>query len=286
LERLERLKEREDELSGIETSIPTLDEIMNGLKKGKLYYVLGRPGMGKSTLGIGMAWHNAHALKGKRVFLWSGEMDVEEVDNLIVSKVTRIPSNHLDTPARLKGMSEANWEKVYGAATALAQSSLIIDDDAGLTVPQLRSKLMRAHMRYGKIDLVVLDHLHLMETTGKAENETVAVSRISQELRILAKDLNVPIVCLAQLSREVERRQDKRPTMADAKQAGKIEEDAYGMVMVYRDDYYNPDTSLDMGLAELLVRKNRGGRMGMTKVRFVEELPAFEPLTGGQVVRL
>jgi replicative DNA helicase len=172
-------------------------------------------------------------------------------------------------------MSANEWRSVHTAVDKISNSGLIIDTTSSITAEQLRSACLRAAAREG-LGLIVIDHLHLM-AQGR-DDETVSVARNMSALRILAKDLNVPLICVAQLSRNVEGRQDKHPMLSDLRQAGKIEEDAYSVMLMYRDEYYNPDTTSKPGVAEVNVAKHRDGETGSIDMYFDAPVPMFRPL--------
>lgn len=279
LAHLERLMVSTRALAGLDTGLPDLNRVLDGLQRGQLYVLAGRPGMGKTTLGTQIAWYMAQSLKG---FYWSGEMGTNQLNNRIVAFETGIPSRKLSSPTLVKGLQDAEMGGVYTAVDKISRSGLTIDTSASITAEQLRSKCLRAYAQ-GGLDFIVVDHLHLMGKADLKQDETRAVSHNAEELRKLAKLLDVPLLCLAQLSRSVENRQDKRPLLSDLRQAGTIEEVAYAVLLAYRDDYYNPDTSICPGVAELNIAKHRDGPTGVIQFYFDEVIPAFRPLARKEV---
>jgi replicative DNA helicase len=260
------------EFGGLATGFRDLDRELNGLEKGIVTVVCGRPGMGKSALGAQIGWHVAQQAN---VFYWSGEMTTNQLVRRLVATETGLPSSELRKPGFVQSLDPDHWAKIHTAVDKVSKSGLVIDTTSSITPEQLRSACLRQASRSG-LDLVVVDHLHLMAQQDR--DETLSVSRNMASLRILAKDLGVAVVVLAQLSRGVESRQDKRPIMSDLRQAGKIEEDAEVIIGIYRDDYYNPDTSERPGVAELILLKHRNGGLKTVDMFFDGPMTTFKPL--------
>jgi replicative DNA helicase len=202
-------------------------------------------------------------------------MTTNQLTRRLVAAETGLSSSELRKPGFVQSLDAEEWTKIHTAVSKVSESGLIIDTTSSITPEQLRSACMRQISRDG-LDLLVIDHLHLMAQQDR--DETVSVARNMHSLRILAKDLNVPVIVLAQLSRSVESRQDKRPIMSDFRQAGKIEEDAEVMIGIYRDEYYNPDTSERPGVAEFGFIKNRNSALGVVDMFFDAPVPMFRPL--------
>jgi replicative DNA helicase len=264
------------EWGGLGTGFRDLDKEINGLEKGVVTVVCARPGMGKSALGAQAGWHVAQT---HNVFYWSGEMTTDQLTRRLVAAETGISSSELRKPGFVQSLDPDHWAKIHTAVDKVAKSGLVIDTTSSITPEQLRSACMRQASRAG-LDLVVVDHLHLMAQQDR--DETLSVARNMSSLRILAKDLNVPVVVLAQLSRGVESRSDKRPILSDLRQAGKIEEDAEVVIGIYRDEYYNPDTSERPGVAELILLKHRNGGLKTVDMFFDAPVPMFKPLARRQ----
>lgn len=272
LAHLEQLMVSTREIAGLDTGLPDLNRLLDGLKRGQPYFIAARPGMGKTTLGTQIAWHVAQM---GRVFYWSGEMGTNQLNNRITAFETGIASKRLSNPQQLQQLTDGEMRQVYTVVDKLSSSGLIIDTSSSITAEQLRSKCLRAYAREG-LDLVVIDHLHLMGSSDPKDDETRSVSRNAEEIRKLAKLLDVPVLCLAQLSRNVENRQNKRPTLADLRQSGTIEEVAYAVIFLYRDEYYNPDTTDRPGGLEAIVAKHRDGATGTIDFYFDGEAPAVK----------
>jgi replicative DNA helicase len=264
------------EIGGLGTGFRDLDREINGLEKGTVTVVAARPGMGKSALGAQAGWHVAQT---RKVFYWSGEMTTDQLTRRLVAAETGIPGSELRKPGFVQSLTPEQWAKIHTAVDKVTKSGLVIDTTSSITPEQLRSACMRQASRSG-LDLVVVDHLHLMAQQDR--DETLSVARNMSSLRILAKDLNVPVVVLAQLSRGVESRQDKRPILLDLRQAGKIEEDAEVVIGIYRDEYYNPDTTERPGVAELILLKHRNGGLKTVDMFFDGPATMFRPLARRQ----
>ncbi|HEY5026202.1 MAG TPA: replicative DNA helicase [Acidimicrobiales bacterium] len=270
LDHLENLFERGDTITGVPTGYGDLDERLAGLQKSNLVIVGARPAMGKTSFALGIAQHAAvHARVPVLVF--SLEMShLELTQRLLCSEA------HVDATRMRNGrLLESDWPKISDAIGRLGDAPIYIDDNPNLTVMEIRAKARRLKAREG-LGLVVVDYLQLMSghTKSRAENRQVEVSEISRGLKVLARELDIPVVALSQLSRNLEMRQDKRPVLADLRESGSIEQDADVVLFIYRDEIYNPD-SPDRGTAEIIIAKHRNGPTGVTQLAFVDRFTRF-----------
>ena len=268
-------RERGGEVSGLPTGFSDLDEKLDGLKAGDLIILAGRPSMGKSALALNIAENVA--LAGKPVMVFSLEMSDAQLITRALSSVGRINSKTLASGR----LTDDDWDRVTNAMGRLHVAPLIIDQTPALSAGQMRARARRQKRRAG-LALIVIDYLQLMR--GQGENRHQELSAITKALKAMAKDLGVPVVCLSQLSRKVEDRTDKRPMMADLRESGAIEEDADVVAMVYRDEYYRPDSNF-RGLAEILIRKNRMGECGDIRMVFQPEYSRFGDADRGAIAQ-
>jgi replicative DNA helicase len=279
--------QRDGRLSGLATGLRDLDSKMGGLQASDLVVVAGRPGMGKSALAGNIALNAAE--DGKRVGMFSLEMSGEQNATRILSDRARIPSSAM----RRGGITEIDFEKIGDVAKTLKGLPLTIDDTGGLSINQVVTRARRLKKRKG-LDLLIVDYIQLMHGTGRTQNRVAEVTEITTGLKALAKELNVPIVALSQLSREVEKRDDKRPQLSDLRESGSIEQDADVVLFLYREEYYlankepKPNTddhaewqvSMDAahGKAEIIVGKQRHGPTGPVEVSFEAQFTRFNDL--------
>ncbi len=268
LDHLEALYNRGDTITGVPTGFTDLDERLSGLQPSALVIVGARPSMGKTSFASGMA---AHAAIEKRlpVLFFSLEMSHLELTQRLLCSEARVDSSRM----RNGKLHESDWPKVVNAIGKLGEAPLFIDDNANLTVMEIRAKARRLKSREG-LGLIVVDYLQLMSGHGPAENRQVEVSEISRGLKILARELSVPVVALSQLSRNLEARADKRPVLADLRESGSLEQDADVVLFIYRDEVYNKD-SADKGAAEIIIAKHRNGPTGMTQLAFLDHFTRF-----------
>ena len=257
-------------IPGLSTGLPDLDNMILGLNKSELILIAARPGMGKTSIALNMAL-NVAMTQHKKVAVFSLEMSREQLVSRLLSRASLVPSQNLLTGQ----LSEQQWRDVAAAANTLSESPILIDDNPTLTVSD-----MNAQCRMVKdLDLVVIDYLQLMQSAGSGhswsnESRTQAVSDISRMLKIMAKQLDVPVICLSQLSRANESRQDKRPMLSDLRESGAIEQDADVVIGLYRDGYYNRECE-NPNLAEAIVLKNRKGQTGTVNLTWVPEYTTF-----------
>ena len=271
LDKLNALQQHDGAITGVPTGFKDVDHIFNGLQKSDLILVAARPAMGKTAFTLNIA-QNVTMLYDKTVAFFSLEMGKEQLVARILSSVAGVSSEKL----RRANMDPADWEKVIAAADRMSKAQLFIDDTPGLTVQDMRSKLRRLKVEHG-LDLVIVDYIQLMQgrNGGKgSENRQQEVSEISRNLKLIAREFNVPLIALSQLSRGVESRPDKRPVLSDLRESGSLEQDADIVIFLYRDKYY--DENSEMGdKAEVLIRKHRNGAVGSVKLLFIGELTRF-----------
>ena len=259
-----------EKIPGISTGLPDLDRVILGLNKSELVLVAGRPGMGKTSIALNMALYAAMNLK-KTVAIFSLEMSREQLVTRLLSKAALVPSQNLLTGQ----LSEQQWRSIAEAAQSLSAIDIRIDDNPTLTVSDMNAQCRRVP----NLDLVVIDYLQLMQSAGSGHNwsnesRTQAVSDISRMLKIMAKELDVPVVCASQLSRANESRQDKRPMLSDLRESGSIEQDADVVIGLYRDGYYNKESE-NPNLAEAIILKNRKGQTGTVELLWLPEYTTF-----------
>jgi replicative DNA helicase len=268
IDHLEALYARGDTVTGVPTGYVDLDHHLAGLQPSNLVVVGARPAMGKTSFALGMA---AHAAMHARVpvLLFSLEMSHLELTQRLLCSDARVDAGRM----RNGRLSESDWAKISESIGRLAEAPVYIDDNPNLTVMDIRAKARRMMSR-GGLGLVVVDYLQLMTGRNNAENRQVEVSEISRGLKILARELKVPVVALSQLSRNLEMRQDKRPMLADLRESGSIEQDADVVLFIYRDEIYNPDSE-DRGSAEILIAKHRNGPTGMVRLAFIDHYARF-----------
>ena len=271
LDKLNALQQHDGAITGVPTGFNDVDHIFNGLQKSDLILVAARPAMGKTAFTLNIA-QNVTMLYDKTVAFFSLEMGKEQLVGRILSSVAGVSSEKL----RRANMDPADWEKVIAAADRMSKSKLFIDDTPGLTVQDMRSKLRRLKVEHG-LDLVIVDYIQLMQgrNAGKgSENRQQEVSEISRNLKLIAREFNVPVIALSQLSRSVESRPDKRPVLSDLRESGSLEQDADIVIFLYRDKYYDENSEKGDN-AEVLIRKNRNGSVGTVELQFVGELTQF-----------
>lgn len=259
-----------DEFPGQTTGLADLDKKINGLNKSDLIIVAARPGMGKTSLALNLLT-SAAKTSGKTAVFFSLEMSREQLAMRLVSNESYVDNNKLITGK----LTEEEWRKIGIAANALSHTDIRVSDNPSITVAEMNAICRRLD----NLGLVVIDYLQLMTSaSGKeSENRATAVSEISRSLKIMAKELNVPVVCLSQLNRGAENRSDKRPTMSELRESGAIEQDADQIILIYRDDYYN-ENSPEKNVAELIVAKNRHGEPGTVKVQWMPQFFSFTDL--------
>ncbi len=270
LDRLSEMSESPSGLPGLSTGLSMLDTKITGLNKSDLILLAARPGMGKTSMALNMALNVARGTE-TTVAVFSLEMSKEQLVMRLLSAEALVENNRL----RTGDLRETDWEKIADAATVLNRLDIRIDDNPLLSVADMNAKCRRLE----NLGLVVIDYLQLMTSAGGkgygGENRQQVVSDISRTLKIMAKELNVPVLCLSQLSRANEKREDKRPMLSDLRESGAIEQDADIVLFLYRDDYYNEDSE---NIAECIVAKNRHGETGKVELKWVPEYTMFGTL--------
>ncbi len=271
VEIVDRLYSRQEKITGVPTGYTDLDNLLAGLQASDLIIVAGRPSMGKTSLALGMA--EQAALKGNAVVgIFSLEMSRAQLVLRMLSSQAHLDSHAVRT-GQLKG---PDWVALTEAAGRLEQAKIFIDDSGNLSVQQMRGKARRLKSEHG-LNLLIIDYLQLMDGKGSSESRQQEISDISRALKALAKELDIPVVALSQLSRAVENRTDKRPMLADLRESGAIEQDADVVMFIYRDEVYSPDTD-DKGIANILVRKHRNGPIGEVDLQFHDRYAKFHDL--------
>ena len=273
VERIEELFNRDNpsEVTGVETGFADLDRMTAGLQPGDMVVVAGRPSMGKTALAVNIGEHVALNMK-LPVVIFSMEMGANQLALRLIGSVGRLQSQNLRT-GRLQA---DDWNKLSAALGRLNEAPILIDETPALTAMEVRSRSRRIAKQYqGKLGLIIVDYLQLMQATAVGENRATEISEISRSLKALAKELKVPVMALSQLNRGLEQRPNKRPVMSDLRESGAIEQDADVILFIYRDEYYNPE-SLDKGLAEVIIAKQRNGPTGTIKLAFQGQFTRFD----------
>ena len=274
IERIDQLYQRKEHLTGVTTGFIDFDKMTSGLQKSDLIIVAGRPSMGKSALAMSMA-ENACVDAGVPVAVFSLEMSKEQLVQRMLCSQARVDANKVRTGF----LSTSDWPLLTKAAGKLSSIPMFIDDTPAITVLELRAKARRLKTQHN-IGLIVVDYLQLMQASIRSESRQQEISEISRSLKALARELNVPLIAISQLSRAVESRQDHRPQLSDLRESGAIEQDADVVVLLMREDYYNP-TDENRGIAEAIIAKQRNGPTGSVKLKFFKEFIKFANLDMG-----
>ena len=269
-DRLAELASSDSAVPGLSTGLPDVDTVISGLNKSDLILLAARPGMGKTSLALNILLY-AGKHSGKACVFFSLEMSREQLAMRLLSNESFVDNKKLTTGS----LTDEDWEKVALAASALNHANILIDDNPSLSVADMNAKCRRVE----NLGLVVIDYLQLMTSAGgkqnySGESRQQVVSDISRALKIMAKELNVPVICLSQLSRANENRENKRPRLSDLRESGAIEQDADIVMFIYRDDYYNQDTE-NHNLAECIVAKNRHGELATVPLQWLPEFTTF-----------
>ncbi len=266
---LDKLQSNEDTVTGVESGFRDLDDMTGGFRDGNLIVLAARPSMGKSALVANIS-ENAAVKHGRKVALFSLEMSQAELAQRFIACRARIPGDRLR-----KGLvAQKDWPKVIKACSDLDRASLWIDDSTDLTMMEIRAKSRRLAARNG-LDLVIVDYLQLMRPEDSRDNRTEQVGKMSRGLKILAGDLDVPVIAVSQLNRAPEQRPSKKPLLSDLRESGNIEQDADLVIFIYRDEYYYGDESEKQGLADIIISKHRNGPVGETELAFLSHYPKF-----------
>ena len=274
MDRVQEMADNPNDITGVPTGFYDLDRMTSGLQAGDLVVLAARPSMGKTAFAINIAEHVA-LNEGLPVAVFSMEMGAAQLAVRVVGSIGRIDQGHLRTGK----LTEEDWPRLTDAIERLRTVSLHIDETPGLTPSELRANARRLARKCGKLGLIVVDYLQLMSGSsgGDGDNRATELGEISRGLKMLAKELQCPVIALSQLNRGVEQRTDKRPMMSDLRESGAIEQDADIIMFIYRDDYYNKD-SKEPGVAEIIIGKQRNGPTGAVKLTFLKPLTRFESL--------
>ena len=274
LERIEKASKTKGTVTGIPTGFIDLDYKLSGLQPSDLILVAARPSMGKTAFVLNIAQYIAFK-KDKSVAIFSLEMSKEQLVNRLFSLESQVDAQAI----RSGNMKDSDWEKLIEGAGIIGQSHLIIDDTPGISISELRSKCRKYKLEQG-LDVVIIDYLQLMTgSVGKSsESRQQEISEISRSLKGLARELNVPVIALSQLSRAVESRPDKRPMLSDLRESGAIEQDADVVMFIYRDEYYNKDSEFKKQ-AEIIIAKQRNGPIGTVNLAWLGEYTKFANLS-------
>ena len=273
LDRIDELQSRGVEMTGIGTGYIDVDKILSGLQPSTLTIVGARPGMGKTSFALGMLVH-VGANERKPALMFSLEMSHLELTQRLLASESGVDSKKM----KLGQLSEGDWKKVTNQVSRLSQAPIYIDDNPHLTVMDIRSRARRLKKQHGELGLVMIDYLQLMTGRTKAENRQVEVAEMSRGLKILARELNCPVIALSQLSRGLESRQDKRPMLSDLRESGSLEQDADIVMFLYRESEYDPQASPE---AEVIVAKHRNGPTDNAKLVWRGHLARFDNLGRG-----
>ena len=277
LDKIEKSSKTKGTVTGIPTGFIDLDYKTSGLQPSDLILVAARPSMGKTAFVLNIAQHVA-SRSNKTVAIFSLEMSKEQLVNRLFSLESQVDAQLL----RTGNLKDSDWEKLIEGAGVIGKSKMIIDDTPGISISELRSKCRKFKLEQG-LDLIIIDYLQLMtgRVGGRAESRQQEISDISRSLKGLARELNVPVIALSQLSRAVEQRPDHRPMMSDLRESGAIEQDADVVMFIYRDDYYNKDTDMK-NIAEIIIAKQRNGPIGTVNLAWLPNYTKFANATRKQ----
>ncbi|CAM3627735.1 Replicative DNA helicase [Vibrio aerogenes CECT 7868] len=276
LERIEQLyKSPQDGVTGVTTGFTDLNKKTAGLQSSDLIIVAARPSMGKTTFAMNLC-ENAAMSQDKPVLIFSLEMPAEQIMMRTLASLSRVDQ----TKIRTGQLDDEDWARISSTMGMLMEKkNILIDDSAGLTPTELRSRARRVAREYGGISMIMVDYLQLMRVPAMSENRTLEIAEISRSLKALAKELNIPVVALSQLNRSLEQRADKRPVNSDLRESGSIEQDADLIMFIYRDEVYHPDSSMK-GTAEIIIGKQRNGPIGSVRLTFQGHFSRFDNYAG------
>jgi replicative DNA helicase len=277
VERMETLlaRDSQSDITGVATGFADLDRLTSGLQPGDMVVVAGRPSMGKTAFALNIAEHVGVELR-LPVAIFSLEMSGPQLATRFLSSVGRIDQTKLRTGR----LTDDEWDRMTVALGKLHEAPIHIDETGAINSTDLRARARRLHRQFGKLGLIIIDYLQLMSSNRDGDNRATEISEISRSIKALAKELQVPIIALSQLSRKVEERNDKRPLMSDLRESGAIEQDADIIMMMYREEYYKPDTQ-DKGMAEVIITKHRNGPTDTVRLTFLGEYTKFENFASG-----
>ncbi len=264
---------------GVPTGFIDLDRKLGGFRPGQLVIVAARPAMGKTSFALNLA-SNMAIQYDKKVGIFTMEMESDEVLMRMMSSASEVS---MDNMLKGFGMNQKKMLRIAGAAEVLSGKEIYIDDSGANTILDIRAKARRLKAELKGLDVIVIDYMQLMSSSRNRENRQQEISEISRSLKILAKELGLPVIALSQLNRGLESRPDKRPMLSDLRESGAIEQDADIVIFIYRDEVYNEETTEEPGIAEIIVGKNRHGAIGKIKLRFLNEFTAFRDLSEYEV---
>ena len=270
MDRIDTLFHSDSSITGVPTGYHDFDNMTSGLQPSDLVIIAGRPSMGKTTFAMNIA-ENVAIKNRLPVLIFSMEMAGESIVMRLLSSLCRIDQLRLRTGK----LADEDWPRMSSTVSMLSEAPLFIDDTPALSPAEMRARARRLAKEHGKLGLIVVDYLQLMQVPGHNENRTAEISEISRSLKTLAKELSVPVLALSQLNRGLEQRADKRPIMSDLRESGALEQDADLIVFIYRDEVYN-ENSNDKGTAEILIAKQRNGPIGKVRLTFMGQYTCFE----------
>jgi replicative DNA helicase len=271
IDRLDTLHQNPGEIRGVPTGFTLLDRKTAGLQPGDLVVIAGRPSMGKSTLAVNIA-ESAAIARGVPAAIFTMEMSSEQMTLRMISSLGRVNQGHL----RTGNFTDEDWSRIQGAMAQLSGAPIYLDESPALTPTELRARARRLKRERG-LGLVIVDYLQLMQVPGTKENRATEISEISRSLKALAKELHVPVIAISQLNRAVEQRTDKKPVMSDLRESGAIEQDADLILLIYREEVYDQNTTR-RGIADIIIAKQRNGPIGEIQLTFLGEYTRFENL--------
>jgi replicative DNA helicase len=274
LEQIEQMSGRAEMITGVPTGFTDFDQMTSGLQRQDLVIIAARPSMGKTALALNMALYAAK--NGNSIGIFSLEMSAEQLVSRLLCAEARVDAHRLRTGY----LNQEEWARLADALRRLCETKIFIDDTPGASVLEMRAKTRRLKAEHG-LDLLIIDYMQLMAGRGRIESRQQEVSQISRDLKILAKELDVPVISLSQLSRATETRADHKPQLSDLRESGSIEQDADVVCFIYRDEVYNP-TDENRGTAELIVGKQRNGPTGSVMLAFLKEFTRFENMWRGE----
>lgn len=276
--RIELLSESDSPITGIASGFADFDKLTSGLQRADLVIVAGRPSMGKTTFAMNIAeWISIKT--DKPILIFSMEMPAEQLAMRMLSSLARIELQRI----RSGQLNDEDWPRLSSAIAMMAARKMFIDDSGSLSPIEVRARARRLMREQGELGMIVVDYLQLMRVPGNNEHRAAEISEISRSLKILARELNVPVIALSQLNRSLEQRTDRRPIMSDLRESGAIEQDADLIIFIYRDEVYNKESAYK-GTAEIIIAKQRNGPTGMMRLTFLGHFSRFENFTSQTVI--
>lgn len=276
--RIELLSKSDSPITGIASGFADFDKLTSGLQRADLVIVAGRPSMGKTTFAMNIAeWISIKT--DKPILIFSMEMPAEQLAMRMLSSLARIELQRI----RSGQLNDEDWPRLSSAIAMMAARKMFIDDSGSLSPIEVRARARRLIREQGELGMIVVDYLQLMRVPGNNEHRAAEISEISRSLKILARELNVPVIALSQLNRSLEQRTDRRPIMSDLRESGAIEQDADLIIFIYRDEVYNKDSAYK-GTAEIIIAKQRNGPTGMMRLTFLGHFSRFENFASQTVV--